>query len=116
MIKGLSRGGLLYPTQDVIGIVLVCYVTIKKLSESDSFYTSSSQRKLAVNTCLTVLDGECLMNSGHANFCATHDYSELVKMVVWATTNILLNNLCLKKNDEARTERLSKRRKLNTLT
>ena len=112
MIKGLSRGGILYPTQDVIGIVLVCYVTIKKLSKSDSFYTSSSQRKLAVNTCLTVLDGECLMNSGHANFCATHDYSELVKMVVWATTNILLNNLCLKKNDEIRTERLSKRRKL----
>ena len=38
MIKGLSRGGLLYPTQDVIGIVLVCYVTIKKLSESYILY------------------------------------------------------------------------------
>ena len=56
------------------------------------------------------------MNSGHANFCAMHDYSELMKVVVWATTNILLNNLCLKKNNKVRTERLSKRLKLNTLT
>ena len=90
MIKGLSRG-LLYPTHDAIGVVLVCYLTIKKFSESDNFYRSS-QPKLAVNTCLAVLDGELMMSSGLANFCATHDYSELVKMILWASTNILLNN------------------------
>ena len=45
-----------------------------------------------------------------------HDYSELGKMIVWASTNILLNSLCFEKSDEVRTERLSKGRKLNTLT
>ena len=73
MIKGLSRG-LLDRTHDVIGVVLVCYLTIKKFSESDNFYRSS-QPKLAVNTCLAVLDGELMKNSSLANFCATHDYS-----------------------------------------
>ena len=77
MTKDLSREGLLYPTQDVIDEVLVCYLIIKKLSES--FYTSSLQCKLAIITCLAVLDGECMMNSGHANFCTTHGCSELSK-------------------------------------
>ena len=109
MIKDLSRG-LLYPTHDVIGVVLVCYLTIKKFSESDNF-CRSSQPKLAVNTCLAVLDGELMMNSGLANFCASHDYGEFAKMILWASTNILLNNLCFKKNDEVRIKRLSKRSK-----
>ena len=71
MIKGLSRGGLLCPTQDVIGIVLVCYSLSRNSPKVISFYTFS-QRKLAVNTCLAVLDEALMMNSGLANFCATH--------------------------------------------
>ena len=35
----------------------------------------------------------------HANFCATHGYSDLVKMIVWASTNNLLNNLCFKRSN-----------------
>ena len=114
MIKGLSKGQL-YPTHDAIGVVLVCYLTIKKFSESDNFYRSSLP-KLAITTCLAVFDGELRMNSGLANFCGTHDCSELVKMILWASTNILLNNLCFKKNDEVRIKRFSKRCKLNMLT
>ena len=34
MMKGLSRGGVLYPYQDVIDVVLGCYLTIKKLSKA----------------------------------------------------------------------------------
>ena len=71
MMKGLSRGELLYPYQDVIDVVLVCYLTIKKLSKA--FYRCSSQGKLAVNICLAVFDGECVMNNNYANFCATRD-------------------------------------------
>ena len=66
MIKGLSRG-LLYPTYDLIGVLLVCYLTIKKFSESDNFYRSS-QPKLAVNTCSAVLDEELMMNSALLTF------------------------------------------------
>ena len=96
MIKGSSQGGLLYPNQVVKDGVLICYLTIKKPSESDSFYRSL-QRKLGVNTCLAVLDGKCMKNSGDANFCETHVYSKSVKIIVWASTKILLNNLCFKK-------------------
>ena len=114
LIKGISRGGLLYPSHDIIDVVLVCYLTIKKLTEIDSFYRDSSQRRIAVSTCLAVLDGEYMLNDNNFVFCSHHNFTELIKMIVWVCTNTLLNNLCLKKNDEVRIERLSKKRKLRT--
>ena len=116
VIKGLSRGRLLYPTQDVIDMVLVCYLTITKLSEIDAFYRAQSQRTIAVNSCLAVLDGEYMLHVDQPSFCNTHNYTDLVKMIVWVCTNTFLNNLCFKKNDAVCTERLAKRRKLRTLT
>ena len=68
VIKGLSRGRLLYPTQDVIDMVLVCDLTITKLSEIDAFYRAQSQRTITVNSCLAVLDGEYMLHVDNPHF------------------------------------------------
>ena len=115
LIRGLSRGGLLYRSQEFVDIVLICYIAIIKLVKIDTFYRASSQRKVAVNSCLAVLEAECMLHNNEANFCTEHNYTALVEMTVWVCTNVLLNNLCFKKNDDLCTKRLSKKRKLGTL-
>ena len=57
-----------------------------------------------------------MLHVDQPSICNTHNYTDLVKMIVWVCTNTLLNNLCFKKNDAVCTERLAKRRKLRTLT
>ena len=99
LIRGLSREGLFYPSQEFVDIALICYITITKLVKIDTFYRASSQRKVAVNSCLAVLEAECMFHSNEAHFCTAHNYTALVEMIVWVCTNVLLNNLCFKKDD-----------------
>ena len=115
LILGLSKGGLLYPSQEFVDIVLICYIAITKLVKIDTFYRTSSPRKVAVNSCSAVLEPECMFHNNEANICTEHNYTALVEMTVWLCTNVLLNNLCFKKNDDLCTKRLSKKRKFGTL-
>ena len=43
MIRGLSRGKLLYPSYEIISIVLVSYLVVNKLTVMDEFYKESSK-------------------------------------------------------------------------
>ena len=116
MIKGLSRGGLIYPSYEIVSVVLVSYVVINKMLEMDEFHKSHSQRLLAMNTIISVVESENIYVL-YDNRCANgHELSALIKMIVWACVNIILNNFCFKKNDEVAISRLAKRRKLSTLT
>ena len=82
----------MYPSQEFVDIVLICYIAITKLVKIDTFYRASLQRKVAVNSCLAVLEAECLLHNNEANFCTEHNYIALVEMTVWVCTNVLLNN------------------------
>ena len=115
VIKGISRGGLLYPTKDIVDVVLVSYLVIRKLSENELFYRATLQRKLCVDTTLTFLDSEEMLQCTETEFCSKHKYVELIHKVVWVCSNTILNKLCFQKNDEVISERLAKRHKLKTL-
>ena len=109
LVRGLSRGGFSYPSQEFVDIALICYITIAKLVKIDTFYRASSQSKVAVNSCLAVLEAESMLHKNEAHFCTAHNYT-----AVWVCTNVLLNNLYFKMMIYA-PQRLSKKRKLGTL-
>ena len=115
-VRHWSRGGLIYPSYEIVSVVLVSYVVINKMLEMDEFHKSHSQRLLAMNTIISVVESENIYVL-YDNRCANgHELSALIKMIVWACVNIILNNFCFKKNDEVAISRLAKRRKLSTLT
>ena len=64
LIASISRGGLLYPSESVISLVLITYLVINKLCCNAEFQMSSHQRNVAVHTAMSVAyNEECVFCS-----------------------------------------------------
>ena len=115
LIKGISRGSLLYPSSDMVHIVLISYIVIEKITKCEQFLRAPSQRALAVNTILIALDNDEITLSDVLNCNSGHDPSKIIKMTAYICANVLLNNYCFMKNDTICSSKLAKRRKMQTL-
>lgn len=118
LIRNLDRGGLLYPQTEVVNAVLYNYIIVKKLISKDyekCFSNVTSQRLVAINLTVNVLsERECFSTWDDSEI--HHSSEEVIKMVIWASTNTLLNNYCKLKNDLCCSNRkTSKKRKLATV-
>jgi len=115
-INGISRSGLLIPSPEIVHIALVSYLVITKICESDEYQKCSFQRDFAVKLSQSVLEAEdfCFLSWGKCEI--KHDSRTIVNMACWICPNILLNNYCFKRNDRHTCDKLSKKRKLQTLT
>ena len=116
-IQGISRGALLYPDDAVVNIVLYNYIVITKLIEKPEFTKSLYQRNLATEISLNVLlDNDAFLP---LNNCENgHCIGKIQKMILWASTNALLNNFCSRENDRLvaeKSEKSGKKRKIQTL-
>ena len=60
LIKGLDRGKLLYPLDDIVRVGLISNIAIQKLTSFDEFVKSFSQRALSINSILAALEDEQL--------------------------------------------------------
>ena len=58
LIKKTSRGGLLYPAVDVVHIVLISYIVINKICDTDEFKGSTCHRNYALKCILSSLEDE----------------------------------------------------------
>lgn len=117
-IKGISRGSLLHPNPSTVNMVTYNYIIINKLIKEDVYKHSNQQRTLATDVTLSALaDDECLLP---IDFCEDgHNSLKLGRMIIWASTNILLNNYCSKENNmlaQARATGKSRKRKLETVS
>lgn len=114
-IQGINRGSLLYPNDKTINFVLNNYVVIDKLIKNHSFLHSVNQRKLAMHITLNVLaDDELLFDVDTCD--EGHNIEKIQKMFVWSSTNALLNNFCSRENNNITSNKLSKKRKLQTFS
>ena len=114
-IQGISRGSLLYPDDTTTNIVLYNYIIINKLAKDPVFVHSINQRNLATELTLNALtDDDALF---YNDFCGSgHSSEKLERMIVWASTNALLNNFCARENDSiVANKSMQKNRKLKTL-
>lgn len=115
-IKGITRGSLLYPDERVVNIVMYNYIAVNKLTENPDFTHSLNQRNVATEITMKILAYNDVFLS--MNSCSNeHSIDKVQKMIVWASTNALLNNFCRKENDLLHQSKKSgKKRKLQTLT
>ena len=117
LISRMTRGGLLYPSSDIVQMVMINYVVVNKLSETAEFQSSLSQRQLVLETTLSTLDSEELnMFFFKESFNNNHEPTRVAKLVLWSSTNTLLNNLCFKNNDKLVQNKRSRKRKLQTVS
>ena len=111
--QGINRGSLLDPNDVTTNLDLYNYIVINKLVKNPSFLHSMNQRKLSMYITLDVLANDELLF--HVDLCGEgHRIEKIEKMIVWSSSNALLNNFCSKENDNITCKKLSKKRKLQT--
>lgn len=95
---GISQGGLLHPNPATVDMVIYSYIIINKLIKENVFIHSNFQRILATDVTLNALaDDDCFLSS---NFCEDgHSTQKLERMIIWASTNTLINNYCSMENN-----------------
>ena len=109
----INRGSLLYPNDVTTNLVLYNYIVINKLVKNPSFLHSMNQRKLSMYITLDVLANDEFLF--HVDSCDEgHSIEKIEKMIVWSSSNALLNNFCSRENDNITCKKLSKKRKLQT--
>ncbi|XP_064093175.1 uncharacterized protein LOC135205849 [Macrobrachium nipponense] len=115
-LSGISTGSLLYPHDTAANIVMYCYIIINKLTQIPQFRTCNDQRNFASALIYNILvDDEALFPN---EFCDSgHSTEQIEKMMIWASTNVLMNNYCCQENNSiVARKNLTKKRKLETVT
>ena len=115
-IHGISRGTLLYPDDAVVNIIIHNYIVINKLTQHPEFIKSLIPKNIATEITLNVLlDNDAFLPMNNCD--NGHNIEKIQRMLLWASTNTLLNNFCAKENDLInRSKNSGKKRKLQTLT
>lgn len=115
LIKNIDRGGLLYPHSDIVNVIILNYLTVQKLINSDNekaFLCSNHQRDIVIHYTEAVVRRHNFFITDF--FCPTHDRDLILYNLVKVSTNILLNNYVKIKND-CFSKNSSKKRKLSTV-
>ena len=117
--NGISRGSLCSPDAITVNIVRYNYVIINQLTKNDYFKHAKNQRTLSLNmTYNTLVADEVIFPLAYCD--NGHSLDKIQQMIIWASTNSLLNNYCNKENDSIIINKCngssSKKRKLQTVS
>ncbi|KAL3267537.1 hypothetical protein HHI36_011659 [Cryptolaemus montrouzieri] len=109
LIKNLSRGGLSFPHDIVVGLVLVNYVLYKKLIKNfeAEFLKLNFKKDFVFNYWTNEIENNRLPA------CETHSPEYIFKLIIIGTTITLLKNYCGKINDKLGK---NKRKKMDTVS
>lgn len=97
LIDVSDRGGLCYPTEDVVTICAYTYKTVEKLLANEELFLSEINQKQFVRNVTFENMSDTDFFLGHN--CQKHDTFAIKKIIISCTTNILLNNYCKNKNN-----------------
>lgn len=114
LIQNLDRGGLLCPVPAVINLVMYNYITLDKIvNDSDGFFNIQNQKQLLIDATFKILESNDMLLQDIVSDC--HKSDVVCRFLLSASSNIMLNNLCSKKNDRRQGGTQFKKRKLQTL-
>lgn len=117
-LQGVSRGSLMHPDPIITRIVMYNYVVINKMSQDPNFHKITNHRSVATTVTHNILaDHDALLPLDSCK--EGHSAEKIEKIVIWASSNSLLNNYCSKENNvlaEKKVANQGKKRKLETLT
>lgn len=114
----INRGSLLYPDSITANMIVYSYIVITKLLELPTFRNATCQRNLATKlTIIALVDDDALFPS---DLCDNgHSTEKIKKMLVYASTNAILQNYCAKESNIVESNKKNKslgtKRKMQTL-
>ena len=82
LISCIPRGGLLYPSSDVVHIAKANYIIVNKLAKADEFKLAPSQRQLVVHTTIFALDEEDFLFFYENAYENSHKLVNITKMLI----------------------------------
>lgn len=100
LIDASNRGGLCYPSGDVVACACCTFAIVQKLISKENehiFLTCSNQRQVV--TSLAIENLYILEDIFIGYNCQSHNFDNLIHHIIYCTSNILLNNYCKLKND-----------------
>jgi hypothetical protein len=115
LIKRMDRGGLKYPTPDVVNVILCSYNIMEKLISKEyelKFLHCSDQRKILFELTFQIVTRKGFFYDNVV--CKKNHEDVVLKHLIVASTNILLNNYVKLKNEHI-CKNQPKRRKLETV-
>ena len=110
LIKGLSRGGFLHPSTDMVNLV------INNIAKKPEIFSVFSQRLLVFNSILASCENKEVSIPYTLPYSNVHEPFIIIKMALHICTNVLLNNFCFKRINQLMSQKLVKKRKLQTLS
>ena len=72
LIRDINRGNMLYSSSDIAHVVLKSNLVVQKITDCDEFSRSHSQRALAINPVMVVLEDEVLLDS-YTRYSSGHE-------------------------------------------
>ena len=91
LIKGLDRGKLLYPSDDIVRVALISNIVIHKLTSFDEFVKSFSQRALCINSILAALE-QWFPTAGPRTAAGPHKFFAGPRSILFSAKIILIWN------------------------
>ena len=112
LISDFDRGGLKYPTVDIVNILVHNFIIIKKLISDfeNEFLKQTNQRQIASQITINVLSTKEM----YIATCEDHSDRKVMTFIISASTNTLLKNYCKSKCDAV--SKKADKRKLATFT
>lgn len=106
VIHDFDRGGLKYPTADIVNIVAHNFIVVKKLISDleTEFLNENNQKQIALKITMNILEERNIF----INTCENHSYIKVMSFIISASTNTLLNNYCKSKCDALSKKSLTK--------
>lgn len=106
-ITSMNRGGLCYPSKDVVLCTAFTYLTTKALVEEaeNIFLKNNCQRNIVKHKTLLNLKN-ILIFEGHN--CNKHSRDYILNIILNPLSNILLNNYSKKQNDVPKIKNMPK--------
>jgi hypothetical protein len=121
IIHNVNRGGLKFPAIEVLNVIVHNFIVVQNILSSKSeveFLKVHNQRQLITHITFNILTEKDM----NIVTCNTHSPHNIMKQLIYASTNTLLKNYCKSKNDEIKhnlikksEEKAAKKRKLKTL-
>ncbi|XP_040079545.3 uncharacterized protein LOC115308291 [Ixodes scapularis] len=114
IIRSMNRGGLKFPQPAVVNAVVTTEIVLDKLRSekyATQFHGLPNQKAALLTLTHNILD-----DSNDLDVCDSGHSPQLVmRHILSAATNIVLNNYCKTKNDQLVLKKLTQKRKMKTL-
>lgn len=94
LISKMDRGGLKFPREFPVHVVMYSFIILTKLLTDDAFLKVNNQRITACRQIINKIKREDVFFQNENVMCSQHPLNQTLNKIVFISVNIVLNNFC----------------------